>query len=108
MCTLAEEVALLDALPTVDTVRIDTVKDKRRGTEMRRVICKMWCGSNHPAGDLKQPAVKCNQTDVPDVEHAVRALRLKIVEKHAGCSAVAEEARAAVNTASSHSTSASC
>ena len=48
-------------------------------------------------GDLRQPAVKCNQTDVPDVEHAVRALRLKIVEKHAGCRAVAEEARTAAS-----------
>ena len=34
---VAEVVALLDALPTVDTV-----KDKRCGTETRRVICKMW------------------------------------------------------------------
>jgi hypothetical protein len=32
---------------------------------------------------------------LPDVAHAVRALRLKIVEKHAGCLAVAEAARAA-------------
>jgi hypothetical protein len=49
---LAEEVTLLDALPTTDTVRVesvDTFKDKHRGTETRRVICKMWCGSNHPA-----------------------------------------------------------
>jgi hypothetical protein len=32
---LAEEVALLDALPTVDTARVDTVKDKCRGTDTR-------------------------------------------------------------------------
>jgi hypothetical protein len=38
---LAEEVARLDALPTVDTVRIDIIKDKRRGTETRRVICSL-------------------------------------------------------------------
>jgi hypothetical protein len=58
------------------------------------VICSLWCGSIHPAGDLTQPAVMCNKTTMPDVEHAVRALRLKIVDKHASCRAVAEEARA--------------
>ena len=36
---LAEEFALLNAQPTVDTVRIDTVKDKGRGIEKQRVIC---------------------------------------------------------------------
>ena len=94
---LAEEFALLNAQPTVDTVRIDTVKDKGRGIEKQRVICTMWCGSTHASGDLRQTSVMCNKTTVPDIEHAVRALRLKIVEKHAGCSAVAEEARAAAS-----------
>jgi hypothetical protein len=94
---LAEEFALLDALPTVDTVRIDTVKDTSRGTEKRRVICTMWCGSTHDSGDLRQPSVMCNLTTVPDVAHALRALRLKIVEKHAGCVAIAETARAAAS-----------
>jgi hypothetical protein len=96
-CDLAEEVALLEALPTVDVVRIDTVKSKTRGTETRRAICIMWCGSSHDSGDLRQPSVMCNKTTVPDVEHAVRALRLKIVDKHAGCHAVAEAARAAAS-----------
>jgi hypothetical protein len=93
---VAEEFALLDAVPTVNTVRVDIVKrTKSRGTETRRVICVMWCGSSHPTGDLRQPMVCCNQSTMPDVEHAMRELRLKIVEKHAGCRAVAEEARAA-------------
>jgi hypothetical protein len=93
-CDLAEEFALLDALPTVDLVRIDIVKSKNRGTETRRAICTMWCGSSHTPGDLRQPSVMCNQTTVPGIEHAMRALRLKIVEQHAGCLAVAEAARA--------------
>jgi hypothetical protein len=92
---VAEEFALLDAVPTVNTVRVDIVRAKSRGTETRRVICVLWCGSSHPAGDLRQPMVACNQSTVPDVEHAMRELRLKIVEKHAGCLVVAEEARAA-------------
>jgi hypothetical protein len=41
--------------------------------------------------------VKCNQTTVPEIEFAMRALRLKIVEQHAGCLAVAEAARAAAS-----------
>jgi hypothetical protein len=75
---LVEEVALLDTLPTVDTVRIDTVKDKSRGTETPRLICSLWCGSTH--------SVKCNQSDVPDIEHAVRKLHLKIAGAHVSCS----------------------
>jgi len=59
------------------------------------VICTLWCGSSHPAGDHRQPMVKCNQSTVPTIEHAVRALRLKIQDVHAGCIAVAEAARAA-------------
>ena len=90
-----------DELTCVDTVRVDSVAEKAssgwRERSTTRVICRLLCGSSHPAGDLRQPSVKCNQTTVPDVEHAVRALRLKIVEKHAGCSAVAEEARAAAS-----------
>jgi hypothetical protein len=39
--------------------------------------------------------VGCNQTSLPEVEHALRALWLKIVEQHAGCLAVAEATRAA-------------
>ena len=57
----------------------------------------MWCGSSHPGGDLRQPSVMCNLTTVPDIEHAVRAVRLKIVAKHAGCLAVAQAARAAAS-----------
>jgi hypothetical protein len=78
----------------VETVRVDIVRTKSRGTETRRAICTLWCGSSHPAGDLKQPMVGCNQTTVPDVEHALRALRLKILEQHAGCVAFAKKARA--------------
>jgi hypothetical protein len=92
---LAEEFALLDAQPVVDKVRIDTVKDRSRGIEKRRVICTMWCGSTHASGDLKQPSVMCNQTTVPNVEHALRALRRKIVAQHADCLAAAETTRAA-------------
>ena len=39
----------------------------------------------------------CNQTDVRSVEHAMRKRRLKIAGAHAGCLAVAEEARAAAS-----------
>jgi hypothetical protein len=94
---LAEEFDLLDAMPTVNTVRVDTVKTKSRRTETQRAICTMWCGSTHGSGDLRQPSVQCNQTDVPDIEHAVRKLRLKIAGAHAGCLAAAEEARAAAS-----------
>ena len=90
----------LDVLPVVDTVRNDKVVDRARGTEVDRVICTLWCASCHPAGDLRQPSVKCNQSTVPSLEHAVRALRLKIVEKHAAASA-AEAARAAAGGPSS-------
>ena len=65
----------------------------------RRVICSLWYGSTHPPGDLKQPQVACDQLcSVPDVEHAMRALRLKFMEirsTHRLCRAVAEEAWAA-------------
>jgi hypothetical protein len=91
---LEEEFALLDAVTVVDTVRVDIIKPKSRGTERRRAICTLWCGSSHPPGDLRQPMVACNETTVPGIEHALRALRLKIVEQHAGCLAVAEAARA--------------
>jgi hypothetical protein len=95
--SLEEEYALLDAVSVVDTVRVDIMRVKSRGTETYRAICTLWCGSSHPLGDLRQPMVGCNQTTLPDVAHAVRALRLKIVEKHAGCLAVAEAARAAAS-----------
>ena len=94
----------LDALPVVDTVRHDVVKEsahQRRTTD--RVICTLWCSSCHPAGDLRQPAVKTNLSTVPTLAHAVRALRVKIVEKHAGCLRVAEEAQAAVGGPSTRS-----
>lgn len=95
---LETEWRALDALAVVDTVRFDTVKEKahqQRSTD--RAICTLWCGSTHPAGDLRQPSVKCNQGTCPDIEHAVRALREKIASKHAGCLAAAEAARAADN-----------
>ena len=89
----------LDALTVVDTVRADQVAEKASSSNNARVkdrvICTLWCGSSHPAGDHRQPMVKCNQSTVPTIEHAVRALRLKIQEKHADCIAVAEAARAA-------------
>ena len=44
---------------------------------------------------LVTSAVMCNQSNVPSVEHAVRALRLKIEAAHGGCLAAAEAARAA-------------
>ena len=88
---------LLDELPVVDTVTQDVVHDRARKTQHNRVICSLWCGANHLAGDLRQPSVKCNQSTVPDIEHAVRALRLKIENAHAGCLAAAEAARAAAN-----------
>ena len=60
----------LDALPVVDTVRHDVVKEsahQRRTTD--RVICTLWCSSCHPAGDLRQPAVKTNLSTVPTLAH---------------------------------------
>jgi hypothetical protein len=91
----ADEFALLDALPMVDTVRVDTVNSKSGSTARTRVICTLWCGSTHPAGDLRQPSVSCNQSNLPEIAHAMRALRLKIVGAHAGYLAAAEAARAA-------------
>ena len=77
----------LDGLVVVDTIRHDIIKEKaHQQRETDRVICTLWCSCTHPAGDLRQPAVKCNQSTVPSLEHAVRALRLKIVEKHAAAS----------------------
>ena len=78
---LETEWRALDALTVVDTIRTDVVKEKvgrRRQTD--RVICTLWCGHTHPAGDLRQPSVKCNESTVPNMEHAVKALRLKIVD----------------------------
>ena len=92
---LEEEWKLLDALTVVNEVIPDVVVHKQRKTETQRVTCSMWCGTNHPAGDLRRPAVMCNQSNVPSVEHAVRALRLKIEAAHGGCLAAAEAARAA-------------
>jgi hypothetical protein len=89
----------LVTLPAVKEVKHDVVKEKATGgrapRSIDRVICTMWCSACHPAGDLRQPAVKCNQSTVPTLEHAVRALRLKIVQQHSGCLAAAEAARAA-------------
>jgi hypothetical protein len=95
---LETEWVQLDALEVVNMARSDVVKDKstrHAGREKDRVICTLWCGHIHPAGDMKQPSVTCNQSTVPTIEHAVRALRLKIQDVHAGCIAVAEAARAA-------------
>ena len=47
-------------------VKHDIVKEKthqQRSTD--RVIATLWCSSCHPAGDIRQPAVKCNQSTVP-------------------------------------------
>ena len=90
-----EEWKLLDALPVVDTVIPDVHIHKQRRTQTQRVTCTLWCGHTHDAGDLRRPAVMCNQSNVPSVEHAVRALRLKIEAAHGGCLAAAEAARAA-------------
>jgi hypothetical protein len=76
---LEEEYRLLDALPVVNTMRDDTVTEK---TAQKRRTGRVI------------PSVKLNQSSVPTVEHAVRALRLKIVKAHAGCLAAAEAARA--------------
>ena len=92
---LGEEWKLLDALPVVDTVIPDVHIHKQRKTQTQRVTCTLWCGHRHDAGDLRRPAVMCNQSTVPSVEHAVRALRLKIEAAHGGCLAAAEAARAA-------------
>ena len=85
----------------VDTIRTDKVLDRSRGTELDRVICTLWCGASHPAGDMRQPSVKCNQSTLLTPEHAMRALRQKIVDKHAGCLHAAETARAAAGGPSS-------
>ena len=95
---LETEWAELDALVCVNGAKPEVVKDKltrQSGNERHRVICTLWCGHTHEAGDMKQPSVTCNKSTVPNIEHAVRALRLKIQEKHADCIAVAEAARAA-------------
>ena len=92
---LETEWRLLDALPVVDTVLPDIAIDKQRNIRKNRVSCTLWCGASHPPGDLRRPAVICNQSTVPSVEHAVRALRLKIEAAHGGCLAAAEAARAA-------------
>ena len=92
---LEKEWKLLDALTVVNEVIPDVVVHKHRKTETQRVTCSLWCGTNHPAGYLRRPAVMCNQGNVPSNEHAVRALRLKIEAAHGGCLAVAEAARAA-------------
>jgi hypothetical protein len=81
--------------------REEAAAGSRAPRETDRVICTLWCSSCHPAGDLRQPAVKCNQSTAPTLEHAVRALRLKIVRDHAGCLAAAEAARAAAGGPSS-------
>ena len=101
---LEAEWRALDALAVVDTVRLDSVHEKahqQRSTS--RAICTLWCGSTHDPGDLRQPSVKCNQSTCPSIEHAVRALRVKITEKHAGCLAAAETARAAAGGPSTRS-----
>jgi hypothetical protein len=100
---LENEWCQLDALAVVNTVRLDEVTEKtgnRQGRKTSRVICTLWCCSTHPAGDLRQPSVKVNQSSMPDVEHAVRALREKIEKVHAGCIIAAEEARAAADAPS--------
>ena len=94
----------LDALVVVNTARSEVVRDKstrQAGREKHRVICTLWCGHTHPAGDMKQPTVTCNQSTVPSIEYAVRAVRLKIQENHAGCLAAAQAARAAADGPSS-------
>jgi hypothetical protein len=64
----------LVALPAVKEVKHDVVKEKAtRGRAPRnidRVICTLWCSTCHPAGDIRQPAVKVNQSTVPTLEHA--------------------------------------
>ena len=84
----------LDALAVVNEVKIDHVVDRSRGTSHKRVICTVWCCANH-TGDDRQPSVKCNKSTCPDIEHAMRDLRVKILEKHAGCLQAAETARLA-------------
>ena len=99
-CDLETEYNLLRELAVVDTIRHDTVREKASSDHPSarltdRVICTLWCGSTHPIGDLRQPSVKCNQSTVPSLARAVRAVRLKIANHHAGCVATAEAARAA-------------
>jgi hypothetical protein len=74
---------------------------RRAGNKRHRVICTLWCGHSHEAGDMRQPSVACNQSTVPDIEHVIRASRVKIQGKHAGCIAVAQAARAAADGPSS-------
>ena len=50
----------LDGLVCVNTIRTDTVAEKRGVKDRSRVICTLWCGLLHPPGDLRQPSVKCN------------------------------------------------
>ena len=84
----------LDALAVVNSIRVDDVVEKmHRSRSNKRVICTVWCCANH-TGDDRQPSVKCNNSTCPDIEHAMRDLRVKILEKHAGCIAAAEAARA--------------
>ena len=74
-----------------------TSSRRRRTSSARPTASFARCGAAAPT----RPAIYGNQSTTPKLEHAVRALRLKIVEKHAGCLAVAEAARAAAGGPSS-------
>jgi hypothetical protein len=75
----------LDALQVVNTARSEVIKDKQTrqaGRKQHRLICTLWCGHTHDAGDMRQPSVTCNKSTVLNLEHAVRTLRLKIQDEH--------------------------
>ena len=99
-CDLETEFNMLNELAVVNTINNNPIKEKASSSHPSarvtdRVICTLWCSLLHPAGDLRQPSVKCNQSTVPDLAHAMRAVRKKILEHHAGCLTVAEAARLA-------------
>ena len=89
---LIHECMLLDALPVVDHIDINTTVDGRQ-----RVLCTIWCKAEHAKKSDKQPQVVCNKSTCTTIEQAVRKLRLDITERHssAGCINAAEAARMA-------------
>ena len=89
VCDLETEYKLLDELPVVNGIRVDWVNEKRSssqpsGRSKGRAICTLWCGAIHSLGDLRQPSVMTNQTTTPDIEHAMHAVRHKIIKNHSG------------------------
>ena len=52
---LDSEWRALDALPVVDSISHHLVVDRQRNTQTDRVLCTLWCGHTHPAGDLGSP-----------------------------------------------------